>query len=340
MSWNPLYEAAKILSSDNVLTESTRGYALKNTMAVLEDVNSPVTRKYHEKLFQSVIDKNHVDFGDIPKSAGNIRQYKGYESMMSILDILSKLANSENGGADALKYVKIVSKAIENISDLAPAYSKGFMTHNDYVMLEYNTYVYTCVEATTTLAYEFVDYVKRPDQVTMNIVLKNNTSRANLFYFEQLIKFNNVNEKMGIEYRKMLESMSNSKSNFFGVDEVVGIAAISMAAMAIVPITRELIYQIYKIRGNLSKSLEMQAAFLEMNKACVEANGALTIDKKKKILDNQLKIKNRILKIADFLKVKTAKATVDSKRELAASNKLLSIDNLRDEVSNSPLELI
>ena len=28
-------------------------------------------------------------------------------------------------------------------------------------MLEYNTMVYTCVEATSTLLYEFVEYVKK-----------------------------------------------------------------------------------------------------------------------------------------------------------------------------------
>ena len=34
---------------------------------ILEDANSPVTRKYQEKLYESIINKSHIDFGDIPK---------------------------------------------------------------------------------------------------------------------------------------------------------------------------------------------------------------------------------------------------------------------------------
>ena len=60
----------------HILSESTDGSfpvaESEQIRLVLEDVNSPVTRKYQEKMFQAVMDKAHIDFGDIPKSAGNI----------------------------------------------------------------------------------------------------------------------------------------------------------------------------------------------------------------------------------------------------------------------------
>ena len=209
------------------------------------------------------------------------------------------------------------------------------------MILEYNTYVYTTVEATTTLLYEFVEYVKRPDMVTMEIQLKNNKSRANLFYFEQLKKFNNVIDKMGIEYRKLLENLcKKGRENFIGVDEIIGITAISVVAMAIVPITRELIYQFYRLRGNLSASLEMQAKFLEMNKACLEAQTEMDPKKKKEIIDKQKKLSNFLRRISEKIKVKTSKSIKDTKVELNKQNKMLSIDRLQDEVSLSPLEII
>jgi hypothetical protein len=77
-----------------------------------------------------------------------------------------------------------------------------------------------------------------------------------------------------------------------------------------------------------------------MNAACVNANDSLTADKKKKVLEKQTKIKNRLLKLADFLKVKNAKSIHSSKKELNESNKLLSINSLQDDVSNSPFELV
>jgi phage regulator Rha-like protein len=338
MGFNPLFESVDILVKDR---DSLRyGYEFERVQSILEDANSPITKKYQEKLFQSVIDKGHIDFGDIPKSAGNIKAYKGYNNMVETLTTLNSLAIDQKNKT-VIEYTSIVQKAISNIEQLSSTYSKGFISKTDYVILEYNTYVYTCVEATTTLLYTFVDYMKRPDQDTMTITLSNSTLRADLFYIEQLKKFNNVNDKMGIDYRKMLESLcSKGKNNFLGAEMVIGIAAVSVAAMAIVPITRELIYRFYHLRGSLSKSLEMQASFLEMNAACVQSNEVMTAEKKKKVLDKQLKLKNKLLKLSDFLKVKGAKSSQNSARDIKASNKMLTLDNLQADVSSSPIEFI
>lgn len=338
-STNQIYgDAISILCESDSLSPNWK--EREQIREILEDANSPVTRKYHEKLFQSVIEKKHINFGSIEKSKGDIKEYEGYQNMLEILDILSKLAIAERYDS-VLGYIQIVQKAIKNLEDLRTAYMEGFSTKTDYVILEYNTYVYTTVEATTTLLYEFVEYVKRPDMVTMEIQLKNNKSRANLFYFEQLKKFNNVIDKMGIEYRKLLENLcKKGRENFIGVDEIIGITAISVVAMAIVPITRELIYQFYRLRGNLSASLEMQAKFLEMNKACLEAQTEMDPKKKKEIIDNQKKLSNFLRRISEKIKVKTSKSIKDTKVELNKQNKMLSIDRLQDEVSLSPLEII
>lgn len=338
-STNQIYgDAISILCESDSLSPNWK--ERERIREILEDANSPVTRKYHEKLFQSVIEKKHINFGSIEKSKGDIKEYEGYQNMIEILDILSKLAIAERYDS-VLGYIQIVQKAIKNLEDLRTAYMEGFSTKTDYVILEYNTYVYTTVEATTTLLYEFVEYVKRPDMVTMEIQLKNNKSRANLFYFEQLKKFNNVIDKMGIEYRKLLENLcKKGRENFIGVDEIIGITAISVVAMAIVPITRELIYQFYRLRGNLSASLEMQAKFLEMNKACLEAQTEMDPKKKKEIIDNQKKLSNFLRRISEKIKVKTSKSIKDTKVELNKQNKMLSIDRLQDEVSLSPLEII
>lgn len=338
-STNQIYgDAISILCESDSLSPNWK--EREQIREILEDANSPVTRKYHEKLFQSVIEKKHINFGSIEKSKGDIKEYEGYQNMIEILDILSKLAIAERYDS-VLGYIQIVQKAIKNLEDLRTAYMEGFSTKTDYVILEYNTYVYTTVEATTTLLYEFVEYVKRPDMVAMEIQLKNNKSRANLFYFEQLKKFNNVIDKMGIEYRKLLENLcKKGRENFIGVDEIIGITAISVVAMAIVPITRELIYQFYRLRGNLSASLEMQAKFLEMNKACLEAQTEMDPKKKKEIIDNQKKLSNFLRRISEKIKVKTSKSIKDTKVELNKQNKMLSIDRLQDEVSLSPLEII
>ena len=206
--------------------------------------------------------------------------------MIETLKTVKELAK-EGKAATVLGYVDTVETAIKNLEDLSSTYEKAFATKTPYPALEYNTYVFTCVEATSTLIYEFVDFIKRPDKPTYVITLKDTKFRANTFYFEQLTAFNNVNKNMYTNYRKMLEAMISSGRNNFTGAEIIGIATVSIAALAIVPITRALIYHLYNLRSSISSELDLQAAFLEMNKSCIEANDAFTEDKKKKIISKQ-----------------------------------------------------
>jgi hypothetical protein len=338
MTFNPLYNASMILMESTNEDKQIFGHEFENVQNILEDANSPITSKYKEKLYKAVLDKGHIDFGSIPASKGNIREYSGYHNMIETLDVITGLGTTEK--SNVVKYANTVLEAIKNIESLSSIFEKGFASKCEYVMLEYNTYVYTCVEATTTLIYEFVEFVKRPDKTTYQLVLKDTKLRANLFYFEQLASFNTVNKNMHVNYRKMLESMINQgKNNFTGV-ELIGIATVSMVALAIIPITRELIYHFYNLRANLSNELELQANFLEMNKTCVESNSAFTEDKKKKILARQESLRKKLIKISDMLRVKEAKAGKESKRDIEKDNAKLTVNGLRDEISNSPLELI
>ena len=338
MTFNPYYNACMILTESTNAERQTFGYEFDNIQTILEDANSPITAKYKEKLYKSVLEKGHIDFGAIPLSKGNIREYVGYRNMVETLEVISNLGIAEK--SNVVNYANTVMEAIKNIESLTPVFEKGFASKSEYVMLEYNTYVYTCVEAVTTLIYEFVEYVKRPDRTTYQIALKDSKVRANLFYFNQLESFNNVNRNMHVNYRKMLEGIINQGRNNFGGVEILGLAAVSMVALAIVPITRELIYHFYNLRANLSNELEIQANFLEMNKACVELNYAFTEDKKRKILARQESLRKTLLKLADTLRVKEAKTARESKRDIEKDNALLTVNSLRNEVSNSPLELL
>lgn len=334
-NYNAYFEAVQILS-----TESGDIHERDSIITILEDANSPITRKYHEKMFQSVINKAHIDFGDIPKSRGNIKNYSGYNSMCDTLDTIRDLAVDEKA-KNVVMYVDIVKKSIQYIAELSSTYEKGFTTKTDYVALEYNSYVYFCVEATTSLIYSFIDVIKDPAKQTMDMVIKNNKIRANEFYFEQLIKFNNAQEHLGMDYRKMLESMCDKgRNNFLGADAVVGIGALIAVAAAIVPITRGVIYQIYNFRGKLANHLEIQAEFLELNKTKVEADDALTVDKKKKVLEKQEKIIKKLRKLGDDVRVKSAKSIVDSKKEVDKDNKNVNVDSLKDEINSSPISFL
>lgn len=338
-NFNPYLESVKVLSSDEITNRKDIYTERANINLVLEDSNSPITQKYQEKMYKSIMTKAHIDFGDIPKSAGNIKEYTGYNNMVDTLNTIQKLAENDKA-FNVIDYVNIVQTAIKNIEGLFTTYQKGFSTKTEYVAMEYDTYVYFCVEAITALIYSFVDVMKSPDKQILDMKIKNTKLRADEFYFEQLKKFNKVQDNMGLEYRKMLENMCDKGKNNFTGATMVGITTVIAVSMAIVPITREIIYQIYHFRGKLSESLEMQANFLELNKTCVENNELMDANRKQKVLAKQEKLAKKLFKLADSIRVKSSKSILDSKRELKNDNKMLSIDSIKDDISNSPFELI
>ena len=306
----------------------------------MEDVNSPTTKQFQSKLYDSIIDKAHIDFGDIPKSNGNIRDYSGYGPMIETLRTIKNLA-VEQGVMPVVGYADIVLQAINYIAELSNTYQRGFTTKTEYVALEYDTYVYLCVESTSALLYTFVDYIKDPNKQIMSIQIKNTKLRADEFFFDQLKKFNNIQAKDGIQYRKMLEELCNGgKDNFIGAERLVGIGAISIIALSIIPITRAVIYQIYKLRGDLSVALSQQAKFLEMNQTCIMNNSNFDKKKKEDIIKKQKALATELRKISDKIKVKSAKSITDSKRDLEKDNKSLSIDSIRNDISNQPFDII
>ena len=331
--FNPMYSAVHILTeSENSTLKEER-----EIQAVREDVQSPVTNKYLEKLNNSVISRGHVDFGDIPNSKGNIVEYSGYTNMIEILSNILKLA-SDSKNQTVIEYTKTIQDSIMYMRTNAPLYQKGFRMRNEYVMLEYNTFVYTIIEAVSTLLYEFVDYIKRPEKSTTEIVIKNTKYRANTYYFDQLNKYNKINEKMS--YGKYLETLiNNGKNNFTGV-ELIGLSAIISIAFAIVPVIRTLIYNFYTMKSNLSDCLAQQAYFLEMNKSVVEANSDFSAKKKDSILIKQEKIKNLCLRLSEKLRVNHIKSINNAKATLDSDNKLLTLDNIKKEVNDSPLTLL
>ena len=338
----PYMEVANILlEGDNTVTENNRAYKLKEALNIITEESSPVAKKLTERLYQSILDKAHIDFDDIPKSQGNIHNYSGYSRMCDSLAAIRELAERDKN-KEVLVYVTIVEDAIKNIADLSATYNRGFTEKKAYVALEYDTYVYTCVQATSALIYSYVDFMKDPSSDIFNVKIMNTKLRADKFYFDQLSKFNNIIKKDGIQYRKMLEEMLNKgRNNFIGVDDmVVGIAALAAVAYAAIPITRALIYQIYKLRTKLSDTLELQSKFLELNETCVLNNSTLDKDKKKEIVEKQKKLAKDLKKLSDSIRVKSAKSIVDSEKEIKKDNSSLSINTIRDDISNSAFELI
>ena len=323
--------------ASEILAESDDSVTLEDVRCVLEDVESPVTNKYIENLYKQVVSKSHINFGDIPNSKGDITRYSGYRSMIDTLQSAKKIVAVETN-RNAISAVDTVLTAISNIEILKDVFEKGFSTKNEHVMLEYNVFVYSCVEATSCILSEFIEFVKSMDG-TYQIKIKNTVYRAGAFFVEQLEKFNSINASGN--YRNYLTTMlDKDRDNFVGATAVGVTAVVITVLIAIVPVTRALIYQIYRLRTKLSDALELQAYFLELNKSCVEANSSFDRNKKDAIIKKQEAVRTLFLKLSNKIKVDVSRATRDSLLDKKKDNSVLTLGNTKSQVDSSPYDIL
>lgn len=325
-----LYKAAVLCcESDNPSLRE-----IDKNILILEDTNSPAAGKYMEKLYDSVVSKGHIDFDDIPTSKGDIRNYKKLPNLQETINAITQLA-AEQGNKEVSAMAAELSKGIQNLTRLASQYSECFQKKVEYGIVEYNTYVYTIIQATSAILYDYVEYLKKPGELTMSIVLKNTVVRANKFYYEHLVQLNNITSKP--DYTRYLDTIiNNGRENFLGGYTVVGIGAVIAMGLSMIPVTRELVYQFYHLRTKVSDCFEQHAAFLDMNKTVVESNSALTIKEKDKIVQKQERLKSRLIKVAGKLKVGQAQGFDSSRKSMNKDNKLMKMDVIKKEVSTPP----
>nr|DAR14089.1 MAG TPA: hypothetical protein [Caudoviricetes sp.] len=328
---------ALLRDATKILCEGTDDSYVK-VQTILEDVESPITKTYKEKLFESIISRAHIDFGDIPRSKGDITKYSGYQSMLDCLHSLLKVANEEKS-KELTNAVNTVLAAIENIRALRNVYVKAYANKTDIAIIDYQTYVLTCVEATTTLISNYIDFIKTPSSNYV-MELKNTKFRANALYLDQLERFNKVN--VNGSYNKYISTVVQKGQENFLLDPAIiaGAAFVSVIALSIIPVTRELIYLYNETKRKLSDLFALQAYYLEMNKTALEYNTEIKADKKKVIIQKQDKIRKKFIYLSEKLRIADIKAEQTSKKRLETDNRGMSTGSLEDDVNDSDMVLM
>lgn len=321
-------DAAKLLCESSNPSDKE----LHEALLVLEDTNSPIANKYVEKLYDSVVSKSHIDFDDIPTSKGVLKNYKRFPQLQETITAIEGLAKEQNN-AEVGSMVSELQLAISNLNKNSPIYAQCFTKNCEYGIIEYNTYVYTLIQATSAILYDYVQYIKDPSVSKINVTLRNTVMRADKFYYEHLKKLNAITSKP--DYAKYLGTiLNNGKEGFLGYT-ALGIAAVAAVAVSIVPITRELIYQFYHLRTKVADCFEQNAYFLEMNKLAVENNASFSEKQRAEILRKQENCRNKLTRIANKLRISSAMSDDNSRRAIQKDNVTLRMDAIRREVNNT-----
>lgn len=312
-----------------ILMENAKTFADRNKIsALMESELKAVNNTMVSNLYNSAISKAHVDFDDIPHSKGDITKYSGYKSMMEILTLVREIASKHSV---KIPEVDVVTTAISNIAVYRESFEKGFRLDKEFVILQYNTLVYACIEATSVIVSSYVDFVKRPDRNEFTII--QNTRRGGHASIQNLERFNQA-VKQG-EFSKVLNSVINSgKEALIGVDDLVVPTIILGGVLVIVPLIRELIFSFYYSRMKISDYLKHQAMLLEINKENLESV-KMSAKERNAIVKKQTQQIEKLRRLSDAIKVDSTMSDNKATIEMGKENKHWTIDEVKTQSAGS-----
>lgn len=310
---------------------------------VLEDAESPLNAGYIRTMMESIEDTIKQGIAASPetlkihKSSGNIDNIKEIFGSEEICNII-KNESQANGYNYPLKMVNGILELIENVRQYRDVYQRGYATRCNYVITEYSMLVVFIITSTSVVLNSFCVPTKTGFTIEPNYI--SGTMKSAVSAQKLMDKFNKVFADTQTNHRKFLESLIMKETdNFIGSSTALGVGVVAAAAIAVIPLTRELVYQFYKLKSSLSDCLAQQAYFLELNKASVESNTAFTPKKRADIIKRQEKVKNLFLKLSSKLRVDHIKATSQSKQMLDRDNKMMTLDNIKQDIDQSSLQL-
>lgn len=313
-----------------ILLENTTTFAERNKIfALTEGETSAVDNTMVSNLYKSAVNKAHVDFEDIPESKGDITKYSGYTSMLSVISILKTLSAKSNVKINELD---IIETSLSNIVGYRDKFEKGFQLDKEFIILQYNSLVYACVESVSVVIASYVDYIKRPDRVDFGIV-KDPKINPGYLCLRNLSAFNE-SVKQG-DFAKVMSAVINAgKQSFVGVDDIIVPTLIIGGVIALVPIIRELIFYFYYSRMRTSDYLKQQAAFLDMNKNNVQSAN-LPAAKKKEVLKKQQDAAVLLNSLSDKIKVDRINTENKVNTEINTENKNWTLSNIQSQSAST-----
>jgi len=292
------------------------------------------------KLYDHLVDKvDDIDFGDIPKSRGDVTKLPNYEKVVDCISIIRGIL--ENSNQD-LSPVVILEDAVSNLTKYKESFIKGYQLNMELPMVIYNTMVLSIYSGISILISSCIEFIKSSDGTGFDIALDKvqlkKTKDALIF---RNLKDINASFEHGTLSRALDQMLKQNTKNFAGetMVTVASIGAVMGVILNIIPILRELVYFFYYSRTKVADYFDAQSALLQMNAYNLAAKATDDSKDVSEIQKKQLKIADRFKKIANAIAVKGGKAEVAAEKETKALEKKLKIEDVKgvDDSSSESL---
>ena len=289
-----------------------------------------LTSKLYDKIVEKVDD---IDFGDIPKSRGDITKLPNYEKVIDCVNIIKDiLINSHQD----LESILILENTIRYLKEYKEIFIRGYQLNIEMPMVIYNTTVLSLYSGISVLISSCIEFIKSTDDTGFDIAL----DKVQLKKTKDSLLFRNLKMVNSTFENKMLPEaldalLKQNTKNLTGSELFAGVTAtakIIAMVLFIVPALRELAYYFYYTRVKVSDYFDVQSALLQMNAYNLAAKGSNNEKDIKEIQSKQLKIADLFKRISNALEVKKNKAEVAAEKESKNFEKKLKINDVTDSL--------
>lgn len=309
----------------------------KVLISMNEADETQVLTKLTGRLYDNIVNKvDDIDYGDIPKSKGDITKLENYERLTDCLAILRSLLLEYKQKTTS---VDTIIDALDNVAKRKDLFQRAFTFNIELPIVMYSTICLSIVSATSFLIASCIEFIKSPNQEDFDLVLDKTgliKTKDNLL-FRNLEKFNKSCSSGQLD-ECINYVIKNKVKNLTGVDDlalVVGAIAIAGLLLNIIPILRELTFFFYYSRTRMSDYFDIQADLLNMNAYNVQINQTLDKKERDSISKKQLGISSMFKKISNALAIKSKESEKKAIKDMTVDNKKYKIDELVDSIPDS-----
>lgn len=284
------------------------------------------------KLYDHLVDKiDDIDFGDIPKSRGDITKLPNYAKVVDCIGIIKGIL--ANSGQD-LEPALILEDGVKNLTDYKDTFIKGYQLNMELPMVVYNTMVLSIYSGISIMISSCIEFIKSTDGTGFDIAL----DKVQLKKTKDALIFRNLKDlnssfDRGTLPKALNEMLRQNTKNFVGAGTLGTIAmagAVLGVILNIIPILRELTYFFFYSRTKVADYFDAQSALLQMNAYNLAAKATDNDKDIKEIQKKQLKIADRFKKISNAIAVKKNKAEIATEKDSRALEKKLKIQDVKD----------
>lgn len=254
--------------------------------ALTEADKAMVGRDLVDKIYVTIAEKyNEVDFGDIPKSQGDITAMPEYKNLKASLDLLVEIQASSK---QVIPEITTLTTALSNIIALKDSFYMGYVKQNAAVIMLYNTMAMALMCGTSLMISVLVDFVNLGNSDSVQVIINSKYKKGSSYLLINALDQFNAQCKDG-SIRKNIQTMMKAPlqeafnpldyltpSAKNGVLKGATIIAAVVLSFHIIPMIKELIYLFYYSRMKISEAAAIQAQLVNANIQNLQANGTGT----------------------------------------------------------------